>query len=358
VRIKLDRKITKLINNIVTKPKNSERYIYYLNKVVMLQKNIMRERINESLKLIHTKVYRGDFHIHSIYSDGIGSIQEIKQYIDASGLDFAFVTDHSTIKQKRICEKFKNLWWGQEPNDGLHHLGIINLKKSFKPTGDFIKDYKKIESLGGFVFIPHPTGWFPVERYTEEQVSSLMSLGNKFIIEIVNGANNIFDCYDVTDEMAIKIWDKFLSQGKEVIGIGNSDAHLPQAIGDIWTGVLCDKLSKEEILNSVRNGRAFVSDAPVIIVKSGRYIMGDKVYLNKKDKIKINLSCADSFGLSLVRLIKNGKIFKEYKLNGERFFKMDINTKFDGLNSYYRAECFSKDFRKAWTNPLYIRKKG
>ncbi|MFH1824594.1 MAG: CehA/McbA family metallohydrolase [Candidatus Firestonebacteria bacterium] len=357
MQIKLDRKLVRIINNIIAKPKDTKKYIHYLNKTIILQKNIMHKRIDESLRLIKTKICRGDFHIHSTYSDGIGSVAEIKQYVDVSGLDFAFVTDHSTIRQKRDCEKFKNIWWGQEPGSGFHHLGIIGLKNTFKPTGDFVKDYKKIENLGGFAFIPHPTGWFPSERYTDKQINSLNNLGNKFIMEIVNGANNIFDCYDITDEMSIKLWDKFLSQGKEVIALGNSDAHSSQSIGDIWNGVVCNRLNKKDIINAVKNGKAFVSDAPVIVLKSGKYLMGDKIYLKNKNKIKINLTCVDSFGLSLVWLIKNGRIFKEYKLNDEKVFKININDKFNGLNSYYRAECFSKDFRKAWTNPLYIRKK-
>ena len=52
----------------------------------------------------------------------------------------------------------------------------------------------------------------PLERGKE----ALNLLGEEFAIEIINGANQVFDCFDITDEMAIKLWDKHLCRGKKV----------------------------------------------------------------------------------------------------------------------------------------------
>jgi hypothetical protein len=60
----------------------------------------------------------------------------------------------------------------------------------------------------------HPKEW------CEPPKKGLDLLGGDFTIELINGANNILDCYDITDERAIALWDRHLSQGKTVRGMG------------------------------------------------------------------------------------------------------------------------------------------
>lgn len=42
--------------------------------------------------------YTGAIHVHSIFSDGSGDINEITQYANESGLDFVILTDHNTLR--------------------------------------------------------------------------------------------------------------------------------------------------------------------------------------------------------------------------------------------------------------------
>ena len=58
------------------------------------------------------------------------------------------------------------------------------------------------------------------KRGVNRRKKSLDLLGGDFTIELINGANNILDCYDITDERAIALWDRHLSQGKTVRGMG------------------------------------------------------------------------------------------------------------------------------------------
>ncbi len=41
--------------------------------------------------------YRGDFHAHTKFSDGVHSPDELVEVARAEGLDFITVTDHNTI---------------------------------------------------------------------------------------------------------------------------------------------------------------------------------------------------------------------------------------------------------------------
>ena len=333
----------------------AEKRVTYPDRVIGFWKEAMRERIEATRKLAGFKVRRGDCHCHSTYSDGTGTVPEIAAWIEKAGLDFFFLTDHGTVRQKVECVKYRNLWWGQEPGTQHHHLGILGLDQKYNVTRDLVKDYNNIIARGGFPFIPHPTGWFPTTRYPREKIDALELLGDDFTIEIINGANNIFDCYDITDEWSIALWDQHLSQGKIVRGMGNTDAHLLQAIGDIWNGVLIDRLSKKRVLEELWAGHFFASDAPFINLKCGRAIMGDIVRKRQGSAVEVRYECVDSLGLQRVRVIADGRVVKDLWPRHEQVVKGSYRMKFSGGKSYIRVECFARDDRKAFANPIYIR---
>ena len=327
----------------------------YPNQVIGFWKNAMRERIEQTRKLTSLKVRRGDCHMHSIYSDGIGTVAEIADWVEKAGLDFVFVTDHQTVRQKVECVKFKNIWWGQEPGTQHHHLGILGLDRKYNVKHDLVEDYNSVIARGGFPFIPHPTGWFPTAHYAQEKIDALDLMGDDFTIEIINGANNIFDCYDITDDWSVTLWDKHLCQGKTVRGMGNTDAHLPQAIGDVWNGIFVNRLARKNVIEALWAGHFFVSDAPFINLTCGRSAMGDRVKKRKGSTVEIRYECVDSLGLQHVRVISDGKVVQELWPRHEQVVKGSHRIRFEGGRSYIRVECFARDNRKAFTNPIYIR---
>ncbi len=327
----------------------------YPDQVIGFWKDAMRDRIDATRKLASFKVRRGDCHSHSTYSDGIGTVPEIASWVDRAGLDFFFLTDHHTVRQKTECVKYRNMWWGQEPGTQYHHLGILGLDRKYTVKQDLVKDYQAVIARGGFPFIPHPNGWFPRRRYTKQQVDSLNLLGDDFTMELINGANNIFDCFDITDRWSVELWDRFLCQGKVVRGMGNTDAHLPQAIGDVWNGVSVDRLTKKNVLDAFWAGHFFASDAPFINLRCGRSQMGDTVRKRKGSSVEVRFECVDSMGLQHVRIVADGKVVKEIWPKDEQVVKGTHRLRFRSGTSYIRVECFARDNRKAFANPSYIR---
>ncbi|HEY3251879.1 MAG TPA: PHP domain-containing protein, partial [Ignavibacteria bacterium] len=65
--------------------------------------------------------YSGAIHIHSVYSDGTGKIEEIAKAASDSGLDFIMMTDHNTLQPRKDgYEGWKNnvmVIIGYEVND-------------------------------------------------------------------------------------------------------------------------------------------------------------------------------------------------------------------------------------------------
>ena len=326
----------------------------YPRRVIMFWKDTMCERIARSMELVDFRPFRGDFHIHSTYSDGVGTVEEDIEYGKASGLDFMFITDHGTVRQKINCQKHDDVWWGQEPGTQYHHLGILGLDRKYTPRRDLAYDYHRVRALGGYSFIPHPTGWFPSTRYTDEQKDALDLLGDEFAIEIINGANQVFDCYDITDEMTIELWDRHLCQGKRVTGLGCTDAHLPQAVGSVWTGVLCDVLTKENVLDALHRGHCFTSDAPLVRMEVDGTGMGDTLE-RSEGTAKLTFTCADSLGIGEIRIVKDGQTLQQIVGENRTKIEGEISDRFEGGSSYYRMECLAVDRRRAYTNPVYVR---
>jgi predicted metal-dependent phosphoesterase TrpH len=328
---------------------------------VTLWKHTMRDRFAATKALVGFQGYRGDMHMHTNHSDGAGTVAEAVQNRDHAGLDFIFITDHWGVTQKRECVRYENVWWGQEPGTQHHHLGILGIDRKFEPQQDLAADYQAVIDRGGVPYIPHPTGWFPVTRYNEEQIQALDLLGDNFTIEIINGANQIFDCWDITDQMSVELWDKHLKQGKHVTALGNTDAHLPHAVGDVWTGILADELSMEAMMDGVKRGSAFVSDGPIVDLTAevdGTNIAGLGQTLKPDGKaVTLRILAADVTGLQTVRLIRDGEVIREWNPAGADAVSDSLADVDAGPNThYYRLECRATDGRRAFTNPVYLAK--
>ena len=313
-------------------------------------------RIAASKKLLGLQFRRGDCHMHSNYSvDGTSTIGQIKEAADAAGLDFIFITDHDSTDQKHECKKFKRVWWGQEGGAGDHHLGILNIEKVFKPTGNFLNDFIAVSKRpGAMAFVPHPTGWFPDTRYTARQIKLLDKLPAPFHMEIVNGVHQFFDPWDITDAQSVKLWDRLLCQGKIVYAMGGSDAHMAHGLGLVWNGILSDKCNKLAILRTLRQGRYFVSDAPLINLTSGRAGMGQTINPRKGSTVTFRVATADVAGIYQLRVIKNGKVIKRVAGQERKLLRVTHSERFTGQPFYLRAEVTSLDSRRAFTNPIFV----
>lgn len=319
----------------------------------------MRDRVNATRTLFGKPSFlRGDCHCHTIHSDGIGTVEMMYQMKDAAGLDFLFITDHRGITQKRECVRFPNLWWGQEPPTQYHHIGILDGVKKYVVKKDLMADLAAARKIGKLVFIAHPTGWYPTTRYNQDQMEVLFSVDDEFNMEIINGANQMFDCFDVTDDSSVQLWDKLLCAGKRVHAMGNTDAHLPHCIGSVWNGVFRSRLEKREVIRALGRGRNFVSEAPCIdlLASSGgrRAQMGESLRV-KGNKATIHIRVADSFGLQALRIVQDGRVKKEIDLRGKTNALINVPLKISRRSRYVRVECNARDWRRAYTNPVYFR---
>lgn len=326
----------------------------YANAVRVLKHTMALEaqRAAETRKLVSFGFLRTDPHMHSLWSDGWGSVAEIAEVAAARAIDCIFVTDHATIRQKADCRKHKNVWWGQEPGAGHHHIGILDLKRRFTPSKDMRRDAERLRALGVFFFYPHPTGWFPRTYYTRQQMDALAEVGPEFAIEVMSGIFRASAFHDPWTDSNVALWDSYLKRGFRVTGLGATDAHFPLGVGNVWTGLVGARLSKRAVIDTLRSGNVYASSGPAINLTCGRTPMGGTAQL-RAGKATLDLECADACGLNWVSFVKDGREVKRFWLKGAKHLRESLTLPVKA-GGYVRAVGAAMDDRRAYANPVYF----
>ncbi|MBN1873469.1 MAG: PHP domain-containing protein [Anaerolineae bacterium] len=195
--------------------------------------------------------YIGNLHIHSSYSDGKASHQDIAQAANAAGLDFIIVTDHNIWPQDLegyyrrtlilIGEEIHNVRRRPQSN----HLLVYNAEQEMAPYsfGSPQTLIRTVQERHGFCYIAHPvekssplmnelaaipwTDW-PVEGITGLEIWNYMSEFKGLL-----WSNLAALIYAFRPEWGIRgpnhatlrLWNELLHKGQRLAAIGGADAH-------------------------------------------------------------------------------------------------------------------------------------
>jgi hypothetical protein len=315
----------------------------------------MAQRLVETKRIFERKVYAVDIHTHSTFSDGRGTVQQNYEAAQNAGLDFMFASDHGSIGQKREVERLPYASWGQEPGAGGQHLGLLEGKKLFRPgKADFAENYKDATRIAPFVWVAHPVGWYHDRWYGDSRIEKVWGIGDRFAIEVMNGAAKIFRAYDAFDQKAIVLWDRLLMAGKKVTPLGGSDSHIPDQVGIVWTGVYAKRRTGRSIIRALDQGLCFASESSLLDFHSGEAPMGGAIRKRKGSKIQLNFRVADAKGIASVRIIADGKTVKEIAGKNEPLVAGTLQRKISARSVYFRIESTARDDLRAFSSPIYI----
>ncbi|MCP2336349.1 CehA/McbA family metallohydrolase [Actinomadura rupiterrae] len=217
--------------------------------------------------------YRGDCHLHTVYSDGKRTPAEVAAAARAAGLDFITTTEHNTSSSHGA---WGGLWGddlliltGEEVTTRNGHVLALGIEPGtfidwrYRARDDEWERYAhQIREAGGIVVPAHPHGtsigsfW----KYGYEQADAM---------EVWNST------YSPDDEMSIGDWDNQLvaaARGRKrwLPAMGNSDAHRePQVVGLPQTVVLADDLTRPAILAGLRAGRSWIAESSKVNLDFG-----------------------------------------------------------------------------------------
>jgi hypothetical protein len=201
--------------------------------------------------------YIVNLHMHTPYSDGTGSHEEIAQAALKTGIDVVMVTDHNVwVKgpegyyqdgEKRVLLLVGEEVHDQTRNPQKNHMMVFGVDEEM---AKFSKEpqhlINRVNELNGLTFIAHPVdpeapvfnepdlSWvdWDVVGYTGIELWNAMS---EFKSLLKNKLRAIYYAYNPENvglgpfPEVIKKWDKLTASGRQIVAVGGSDAHALKA---------------------------------------------------------------------------------------------------------------------------------
>ena len=216
-------------------------------------------RGGQTLSLPRFYDYAGAMHVHSTYSDGAGTVEEVAAAANRAGLDFVVLCDHSSL-QARIDGK--DGWRGRtlvligtEITTDAGHLLALGVPESFLPAPhDAEPAQAAIQSSGGLGFVALPCDlkdhWKDFSRMQDGiglEVFNLSAIARTKInlptlAEVwrryrSRAPQTAFHLVSARPAPELKLWDTLTAPSapgkpaRRVVGIGSLDAHAVMKFG-------------------------------------------------------------------------------------------------------------------------------
>lgn len=216
------------LNNVISQPENPS------SGTAMLSK---RKQMTAWQAYYAGKRGKADLHMHSTYSDGIGTIEEILNHIqDKTTLDVIAITDHDVIEGSL---RARDLWAkgsyrfdfivGEEVSTKEGHLLGLFIEKRVPPGLSVERSIDLIHEQGGLAIIAHPLHRL-FRHSCQREVMDRIHASKDVWLDGIETWNASF-CGIYANQVAMRV-------NRDVYGLaelGNSDAHTLNSIGSGMT---------------------------------------------------------------------------------------------------------------------------
>lgn len=179
------------------------------------------------------KLGRADLHMHSTYSDGLGTIQQVLDYAQKrTNLDVIALTDHDVIEG---ALRARDLWArgnyrfdfivGEEVSTRSGHLLALFIEKRIPPRLSMEESIDLIHAQGGLAVVAHPLNQLFRHSCPRSVLDRIKASQNVWLDGIETW--NASFCGIYANRVAMQ-------SNRESYGwpeLGNSDAHTLSAIG-------------------------------------------------------------------------------------------------------------------------------
>ncbi|MEW6030537.1 MAG: CehA/McbA family metallohydrolase [Chloroflexota bacterium] len=347
-----------------------------------------------------------NLHMHTRYSDGSGSHEDIARAALKCGLDAVLVTDHNVLVEgmqgcHREGQRRLLMLIGQEVHDQdrdpqKNHLLIFGAGRDLATLADDPQALvNAVREAGGICFIAHPTdpaaplfnetdiSWeaWDVQGFTGLEIWNHFS---EFKTVLTNWPSALFHAYFPNlfsrgpFPRDLKKWDELLAGGRRVAVIGGSDAHaLHYKAGPLGRTIfpyefhfkslnthlllpnpLTGEFESDQrmVLDALGAGRGFVGFDLIAPTRGFRFtaqgrevdaVMGEEIPALGGVTLQARLP-----GLADIRLIRDGQIIQKWK----RREAFTYNAAEPGA---YRVEVYRnyRGVRRGWifSNPIYVK---
>jgi PHP-associated len=216
--------------------------------------------------------YRGDCHLHSVYSDGELTPDRLAADARATGLDFVATTEHNSAEAHGVWERLGSadllVLLGEEVTTKAGHWLALGIGPGQVIDWDYrVGDQlvgrclEQVHASGGLAVAAHPHAPYPSGTF-------MYPYQGFDVVEVWNGLWASDRPWNADNEAALAEWGRALAEemhaGRWRPAMGNSDTHLPGQIGVPHTVVFADDLSSEAVLAGIRAGRSWIAGSAAV----------------------------------------------------------------------------------------------
>ncbi|MFP6663974.1 MAG: CehA/McbA family metallohydrolase [Deltaproteobacteria bacterium] len=286
--------------------------------------------------------YSGDFHLHSLESDGSQTMAHVIDFAESRGLDFILFSEHNTTSQLSwyadLQAKHADLLLvpGTEFTSYQGHAnaigttGWINHRIGTRHA-TIAGAIAEVHAQGGLFSINHPLlfvgdlclgcGW---EHDVDPQS-----------IDAIEIRNAIFT--------ATSFWEELLAAGSHAAALGGSDDHhggtrtsaLVTPVGTPTTWIFAHELSVAALLEGIRAGRTFVQFAGPDAPRIESTMSGPRERDTVRAESAILHARVENGRGKLLRTIRNGARIDEVPIDADPFaYSMEITAPITGEDRY------------------------
>ena len=308
--------------------------------------------------------YAGVIHVHTHYSDGGGSMEEVAAIADSLGLDFIIPADHNTLQPlldgwSRRAGNILVIPGVEHSMDrgAGHYLAIgdsLTLVRSSTVSSDSV--LKRMLTPANLIFLAHVhhpvhNSWqdWSIEGYTGIEIFNLDENWrdniHPFRVSRLIAAAMVYPFRDTAIENVISYPEKqmrtfdSLNMTRKVVAIGSTDAHAKSLFGEpgtiglpsyesmfktVQTIVITSELyngdyqhDRSLVLDALRNGNSYVGFPNAGEIKGFLFsvesaslvaIPGDSLRI--EDTVRFKLVIPEGRN-TVVQVVRNGEVIKE-----------------------------------------------
>ncbi|HUR81486.1 MAG TPA: CehA/McbA family metallohydrolase [Thermoanaerobaculia bacterium] len=284
---------------------------------------------------------KGNLHTHTLESDGDSTPAEMAAWYRDHGYDFLAITDHDKLT-KIDAPQGLVLIPAEEVTDRLNgkslHVNAIGIQRVVAIQGGKTKvdvlqrDIDAVRAAGGIALVNHPNfGWaFGADE--------LLQLENFTLLEIASGHPYV-NMYGPPSEEAI--WDRLLTAGRRVWGVGVDDSH---HLKRPWDTDVALPGKAWVVVHAERDAKSIVA-----ALQRGEFYASTGVELEEISATAVKVKQKNGAHYRIQFIGSGGRVLQETE-------GLTATCKLRGDEAYVRVKVIDSNGRMAWGQPQFVKK--